>query len=153
MGKLSSYVWTEVLCSEGLHNYYGLSRKGWYRLSKVTYDKLRLHLMYSFEDRNDTGYLIGDLIWYLENINHGYPFMLKILKRVTKAEFEGYTPYTVSRSMLIYLMGIDFRNIDTWNFQRNGSFNKRYYCKKFKKFIKDFELNLQGGIYSNYGDK
>ena len=67
MGKLSCYVLNNVLYGEGLHNYYGMTRKGWYFMNKHVYETIRLHLMYSFEDRNDEGYSINDLIWYFEN--------------------------------------------------------------------------------------
>ena len=143
MGKLSCYVLNNVLYGEGLHNYYGMTRKGWYFMNKHVYETIRLHLMYSFEDRNDEGYSINDLIWYFENMNRGYPFVLKILKQILQEEFEGYTPHTISRGMITYLMGIDPKRINTWNFQKNGSFNKRYYCKKAKKVFKDFELSLK----------
>ena len=142
MGKLSCYVLNGVLYEEGLHNYFGMSRSGWFKMPYSTYEKLRLHLMYTFEDRFDQGLDIQDLIWYLETVNKGYPFMLKVLKKIAEYSFENYTPNTVSKSMLIYLMGIDPRNIN----KRKQMFNKRFYCKKFKKFIKSFEQAVEKDI-------
>ena len=141
MGKLSGYVWHEVLAEEHLPTYIGVSRKCWYKLPFRVWEKLWAHFMYAFEDRMDEGYPIDDIIWYLENINHGYPFMLHILKEVKNSSFEWYTPSTVSRGMLIFLMGVDQRNIN-----RKKEFLKRYYCKKFKKFIKSFEQAVEKDI-------
>ena len=142
MGKLSGYVWHEVLAEEHLPTYIGVSRRCWYKLPFKVWEKLWVHFMYAFEDRFDQGIDIQDLIWYLETVNKGYPFMLKVLKKIAEYSFENYTPNTVSKTMLIYLMGIDSRNIN----KRKQMFNKRYYCKKFKKFIKSFEQAVEKDI-------
>jgi len=142
MGKLSGYVLNGVLHEESLNNYSGMSRKGWFKMPYSTYENIRIDLRYSFEDRFDQGIDIQDLIWYLETVNKGYPFMCKVLKKMSEYSFENYTPNTVSESMLIYLMGIDPRNIN----KRKQMFNKRYYCKKFKKFIKSFEQAIEKDI-------
>lgn len=143
MGKLSGYCINQILYKEDLdwtiNHFYGVTRSGWFKTPFNVWDKLRMHFMYSFEDRYDQGYNLDSIIEYLELIK-GHKVILKLLKDLKEAKFEEYSVSTVSSSFLIYMFSIEHKYESFKASDDLGMFTTRYGVKKFRKFIKNYEF-------------
>lgn len=134
MAKLNGY------CINSMASYFEiyftmLDRKAWNYMSKDTWDKLRLHITYSFEDRFDEGYDIDKMITILDN--HGYKDAAYYLNFLKDCQFEDHKVTKVSSGLIISLMGFHPRD----HIFVNNCFIKKYYVKKFKKIKKLYYNN------------
>ena len=141
MGKLSGYCINQALALSydnrySIPNHMGMTRKAWDTMPFDRYDKIRLPILYSFEDRYDKGISLHDVIEFFENFyNHNHPFIIKTLYNLQEAEFEGYSVSTISNSFLVWLFSVEHK-VKT---KEIGLFSTRYGAKKFRKFKKAFD--------------
>ena len=141
MGKLSCYCINSALAINDGVGYYsipthmGMTVKGWDKMPSQTFEKLRMHIQYAFDDRFDVGNNLDSVIYFMENLYPGHSFVLNTLKKLQKAEFEGYSVSTVSNNLLIWLFSVEHRI----KFQTICLFSTRHGMKKFRKFKKAFD--------------
>lgn len=106
-----------------------MDRKGYYGMSYDRWTKLRMHIIYSFEDRYDDGYDICKMIKIFSKTK--YKFAYEFLKELKETQFEGHKVTKVSSTLLISLMGA-----------KKGDkvvYLNRYYVKQFKYIKKRYE--------------
>ena len=135
-GKLNSYCINSVLSKYGIYTLYGLPKTDCF--TEEQWSKLRQHFDYSFNDRLEGGFLLGDVIWYFENKNHKYPFVLQFLKELKDYKFEDHSVETVSRQLITFLLSIDPNSIG----KKKEFYTNRYKVKKAKKVLKDMDLEI-----------
>ena len=146
MGKLSCYCINQALrvdkdneCYYSIPTHMGMTVRGWDHMPYPTFEKLRMHIQYAFDDRFDIGSNLSEVIEFMETQYSGHPFILNTLKKLQKAEFEGYSVSTVSDGLLIWLFSIEHRV----KYQIICLFSNRYGVKKFRRFKKAFESWLE----------
>ena len=131
MAKLNCY------CINGMANYFEiyfamLDRKGYYKMPKDTWDKLRMDIMYNFEDRHDKGYDLDKMIKLLDL--KGYKDAAYYLKYLKDYQFEDHKVTKISEGLIISLMGFHPRD----HFFVNTCYLKKYYVKKFIQLKKAY---------------
>lgn len=130
MAKLNCY------CINSVARYYDMmflfmNRKSYLRISYEQWSKLRMHIMYAFEDRYDDGYNIDIMIKALSKTK--YRFAYEFLNRLKNTSFENHKVTKISSTLVISLMGA--KKTDS------KVYLKRYYVKQFKAVKK---------LYSKY---
>ena len=106
-----------------------MDRKGYYNMPYEQWSKIRMHIIYNFEDRYDNGYDLDRMITIFSKTK--YKFAYKFLTELKEAQFEDHKVTKVSGTLLISLMGAD-ENCKV-------AYLKRYYAKKFKSIKSLYE--------------
>ncbi len=106
-----------------------MDRKGYYNMPYEQWSKIRMHIIYNFEDRYDNGYDIDRIINIFSKTK--YKFAYEFLTELKEAQFEDHKVTKVSSTLLISLMG-----------SKKGDkvvYLKRYYAKQFKSIKRKYE--------------
>ena len=109
-----------------------MDRKGYYNMPYEQWSKIRMHIIYNFEDRYDNGYDLDRMITIFDKTK--YKFAYKFLTELKEAQFEDHKVTKVSGTLLISLMGAD-ENCKV-------AYLKRYYAKKFKSIKSLYEKTI-----------
>lgn len=106
-----------------------MDRKGYYNMPYEQWSKIRMHIIYNFEDRYDNGYDIDRMINIFSKTK--YKFAHEFLAELKEAQFEDHKVTKVSSTLLISLMGS----------KKGGkvAYLKRYYAKQFKSIKRKYE--------------
>ena len=107
-----------------------MDRKGYRNMPFDMWDKLRIHVIYTFEDRYDNGYDINRMISLFKRTK--YQFVYRFLKELKNYQFEDHKVTKVSDMLLISLIGA-----------KEGDkivYVKRYYTKQFRLLKRNYSV-------------
>ena len=121
MAKLNCY------CINSVASYFNvrlimMDKIGYKHIPYEQWTKLRMHIIYNFEDRYDNGYSLNKAIEVFSKTK--YRFAYEFLKKLRDTMFEDHKVTKVSDGLLISLMSAK---------PNSNIYLKRYYVKQFKK--------------------
>ena len=131
MAKLNCYCINSVASKFGIL-FMLMDKKAYAHMTYEIWSKLRMHIVYAFEDRYDDGYDLNKMIEVFSKTK--YRFAYKFLKELKETQFEDHKVTKISSTLLINLMGAKESDKEVYL--------KRYYVKQFKRIRKLYEQTI-----------